>query len=160
MPRLILMRHAKSDWATGQPDHERPLNRRGRTAATALGQWLRAQGHIPDQAIVSSAQRTFETFEGLDLDLEPQFTRTLYLAEPQTMMAVLHKATGDCVLMIGHNPGIADLAHSLVRRAPAHHGFATYPTGATLVIDFAEPGWGDVRQGVAVDFIVPRDLTD
>jgi phosphohistidine phosphatase len=64
------------------------------------------------------------------------------------------------VLMIGHNPGIAALAASLVRRAPDHGRFADYPTCATLVVRFGADTWGDLRRGTGevVDFVVPRDL--
>ena len=51
MKRLILMRHAKSDWSTGGADHQRPLNKRGRNSAKALGDWLRAQGVNINEAL-------------------------------------------------------------------------------------------------------------
>ena len=38
--RLILLRHAKSDYPLGVPDHDRPLNERGRRDADAAGAWL------------------------------------------------------------------------------------------------------------------------
>ena len=68
MKRLILMRHAKSDWGDPMlPDHDRPLNKRGRRAASALGHWMREAGLRPDQILCSSATRTQETCARLAL---------------------------------------------------------------------------------------------
>ncbi|MBM3347761.1 MAG: histidine phosphatase family protein, partial [Betaproteobacteria bacterium] len=67
---LLLLRHAKSSWAeVGQADHERPLNPRGRKAATLIGQVLRGQGLIPDLVLLSTAGRTVETWERLAAEL-------------------------------------------------------------------------------------------
>jgi phosphohistidine phosphatase len=163
MLRLILMRHAKSDWSRGGlSDHARPLNRRGRASAKVLGDWLRAKTYIPDQVLCSSAERTGETLLRLGFRHEPEtlFTRALYLAEPQEMLDTLKSARGSCVLMIGHNPGICDMAQLLVNEPPAHDRFDDYPTGATLVCDFEADNWQDVywRQGKVVDFVIPREL--
>jgi phosphohistidine phosphatase len=63
-------------------------------------------------------------------------------------------------MMIGHNPGIADFAGRIVAVPPRNPEFARYPTGATLVAEFAVDNWEDVGfgSGVTVDFIVPREL--
>ena len=164
MRRLILMRHAKSDWSfAGLDDHARPLNKRGRTSAQALGNWLRTNDYLPDEIICSSAQRTGETLLGLGLDpaTPTRFTRALYHAGAEAMHEVLQTATGDCVLMLGHNPGICDFAHRLVSARPAHDRFFYYPTGATLVCDFDAYSWNDIgwRKGQPIDFIIPRELT-
>ena len=134
MKRLILMRHAKSDWSAGATsDHDRPLNERGRQGATALGGWLRAQDRLPDEVLCSSAERTGETYLRLGLapDTPVTFTRTLYLATSHDILTVLHGATGETVLMLGHNPGITDAASEFVRIPPAHPKFDAYPAGAT-----------------------------
>ncbi len=161
MKTLILMRHGKSSW--GDPtldDHDRCLNERGIASAKALGDWLRDKGYSPDMALVSTALRTRETFAELSLPCGPQYHGTLYLAEPDVMLASLRKAVGDTVLMIGHNPGIGWLAQDLVTHPPAHPRFDDYPTGATLVVRFAVKDWAEVRPGggEVLDFIAPRDL--
>jgi phosphohistidine phosphatase len=163
MLRLILMRHAKSDWDDPMlSDHDRPLNARGRRSAQALGDWMRTRGYLPEQVLCSSAVRTGETLKLLDLSPAPdaRFTRKLYLAEPDVMMDVLNSATGKTVLMVGHNPGIAMMAERLVKAAPAHDRFHDYPTGATLVCDFDAPDWARAgwHQGKLVDFVIPREL--
>jgi len=161
MKRLILMRHAKSDWDhPNLEDHERPLNKRGRASAKALGDWLRAKAYLPDQALVSFAERTQETFARLALDITPDIKERLYLASPDMMYDHLMQATGDTVLMIAHNPGSAYFAEGMLAIGPNHQQFDTYPTGATLVADFDIDRWIELqpRTGKAIDFTVPRDL--
>ncbi|MEL6449984.1 MAG: histidine phosphatase family protein [Pseudomonadota bacterium] len=158
---LILMRHAKSSWdSPNLADHDRPLNPRGQAAAVAIGDWMRAQGNVPDAAVSSSSQRTGETFVGLGLDVPVSFTQTLYHAGPEVMMEVLRGQSADTVLMLGHNPGIADFADRLVSAPPRHPRFADYPTGAVTVIEFDAPTWGDIgwRAGVPVAFVIPREV--
>ncbi len=158
---LILMRHAKSSWTTpGLADHDRPLNNRGFRSATALGEWMWDADLRPDQVFCSSATRTLQTFAGLGLDIEATSVPQLYHAGPQTMLTVLQSATGQCVLMVGHNPGICAFAHDLVGRAPRHDRFFDYPTGATLVVRFDATDWSNItpRSGVVIDFVIPREL--
>ncbi len=159
---LILMRHAKSSWGDpGLADHDRPLNARGRRSARALGSWLRAQGLRPDQVLSSSARRTRETFAGLDIAAEAVFTEALYHAGPAELFKALRGATGRCVLMLGHNPGIAYFAAELLRTAPDHPRFHDYPTCATLVAEFDSP-WNRVapHAGRVRAFVIPRELPD
>ncbi|WP_417522933.1 SixA phosphatase family protein [Marinovum sp.] len=159
--RLILMRHAKSSWDTPrQDDHSRPLNGRGRRSAEALGEWLRSKGYQSNAALSSDAERTRETFARLELDCPVRFTPALYLADTGTMLERLRQAEGRCVLMIGHNPGIGAFAARLVACPPTHPRFDDYPTGATLVADFAGDDWSEVGYGTGavVDFVVPRAL--
>ncbi|MFE3838352.1 SixA phosphatase family protein [Pseudogemmobacter sonorensis] len=165
MKRLILTRHAKSSWDDPTtPDHDRPLNERGKAAAADLGQWLASRGHVPQEVLCSDSLRTRKTFSGLApalpsppvLELKP----VLYHAGPDVMLAVLRRGTADVVMMIGHNPGIAEFAHRLVAKTPISSQFTRYPTGATLVVDFSVESWDEVRfgQGITVDFVVPREI--
>lgn len=163
MLRLILMRHAKSAWGgVDIPDHERPLNGRGRASAAALGDWIRQNGYTPEQVLCSSAQRTGETLFGLKLAPKPVtlFSKALYLSEAQTMLETLHSATAQNVLVLGHNHGVCEMAHRLLFEPPEHHRFSDYPTGATLVCDFDLRSWAEVKwhTGKVVDFVIPREL--
>ncbi|MHA7876717.1 SixA phosphatase family protein [Roseivivax sp.] len=160
MRRLILMRHAKSDWHQGLEDHDRPLNKRGRRSADALGRWLREEGWQPDAAVLSSAMRTVETLGRLDLDCPVRTSRALYLAAPAEILEALREEEAETLLVVGHNPGIAFLAQALVARAPAHARFDDYPTGATLVVEFEVSDWADLASGSGrvVDFVIPREL--
>lgn len=162
--KLILTRHAKSSWDDPLvDDFDRALNARGRRAAPTIAGWLAGQGHIPGEVLHSSASRTTETwalmaphFPGVPAHSQDQ----LYHAGAERMLKVLQQATGDTVLMIGHNPGIADFASRLLTRPVDHPRFDDYPTAATLIAEFEIPRWQDVRFGTgrAIDFIVPRDL--
>jgi phosphohistidine phosphatase len=163
--RLILTRHAKSSWDDPlMSDHDRPLNERGKAAAADLGEWLASRGYVPGQVLCSDALRTRKTWSGIApalpgtpiLDLKP----ALYHAGPDVMLAVLRHATADVVMMIGHNPGIGEFAHRIVARTPLNAEFQRYPTGATLVCDFAVESWADVDwgQGSVDDFIIPREI--
>lgn len=163
MKRLILMRHAKSDWSGGQSnDHDRPLNARGRAASADLGEWLRRNTIIPDQVLCSSAMRTSETFVRLALPSETPLeqTRALYLADADHILATLQKATGSTVLMLGHNPGIGMAAEAVLAELPDHPQFVQYPTGATLVAEFDIDTWDQAAWGKAIarHFVVPREL--
>lgn len=163
--RLILTRHAKSSWDDPlMSDHDRPLNERGKAAAQDLGGWLASRGYLPEQVLCSDAQRTWETWSTIAgqlptqpvLDLKP----SLYHASADVMLAVLRRASAGVVMMVGHNPGIAEFAHRIVSRAPLNAEFKRYPTGATLVCDFAAESWEEVNwaMGSVDDFVVPREL--
>ncbi|WGW05260.1 SixA phosphatase family protein [Tropicibacter oceani] len=162
MKRLILMRHAKSDWSFNLEDHARPLNTRGVKSAKALGDWLRRTGTLPDEVLCSDAARTRETLKLLGIDAPIRFDADLYLAEPERMLDRLRDATGDTVLLIAHNPGICALAHDLLAAEPDHDRFDTYPTGATLVAQFDIDSWETLEPGTgrALDFVIPHDLIE
>lgn len=164
--RLILTRHAKSDWDDPlMSDHDRPLNARGKAAAADLGEWLGAHGYVPGEVLCSDALRTRNTWSGVApalpgtpvLSLKP----ALYLAGPDQMLRVLRTASEDTVMMIGHNPGIGELAAMSSQTPPSNPAFGRYPTGATLVVDFDIEDWANVqfRTGTVVDFVVPREIT-
>ncbi len=163
--RLILTRHAKSSWDNANlADRDRPLNARGRAAAVDLGLWLASRGYVPDEVICSDATRTRETWEAIAPSLPgapaARLTEKLYQAGPDVMLAMLRHASGDTVLMLGHNPGIAEFAQRLVLRAPLNGEFQRYPTAATLVVEFPIDNWADLAPGTGAtdDFIVPKEI--
>lgn len=163
--RLILVRHAKSSWDDPlMPDHARPLNARGQRSAAAIGAWLTSRGHLPDEVLCSNAVRTIETWaylsRGLQEAPEAKLLPTLYNAAAEVILAVLRHATGAEVMIIAHNPGLAEFAHRLVNRTPLHPDFQHYPTGATLVAEFEIASWEEAAFGTAgvVDFVTPREL--
>ncbi len=145
-------------------DHDRPLNDRGKLAAADLGQWLASRDYVPSEVLCSDALRTRKTWSGVApalpgspvLELKP----ALYHAGAEVMLAVLKHASADTVMMIGHNPGIAEFAERLVAKAPLNPEFHRYPTGATTVIDFTVENWQDVTfgSGICADFIIPREI--
>lgn len=163
--RLLLIRHAKSDWSgPSLPDHERPLNARGRRDAPRMGQWIADQGLAPAEALCSDATRTRETL-ALMLPLWPapprlDHRRELYHATPEAMLAVLEGAEAEAVALVGHNPGIGRLAASLVRRAPDHPRWDDFPTCAVAALSFEAPDWPSLPPGTGemLAFAVPADL--
>lgn len=159
--RLVLLRHAKSSWDDPTlDDRARPLNKRGRRSAKALGLWLKDIGITPDLTLCSDAVRATETFQRLKTAGEVRVMPELYMADPDTMLAALQQADGACVLLIGHSPGIADFAQRLVASPPPHARFADYPTGATLIVDIPMVDWtaGHFGTSRVVNFITPREL--
>jgi phosphohistidine phosphatase len=163
--RLILTRHTKSSWDDPlTPDHERKLNARGIAAAADLGGWLASRGYVPQEVLCSDAKRTQETWSGLSAKLPGEagllLKPALYNAGPDVMLAVLRHAKADTVMMIAHNPGIAEFAQRLAAHAPRNPEFSRYPTGATLVLEFGVSDWAEVGYGggVTLDFIVPREI--
>lgn len=151
--RLILVRHAKSDWDNPDlADHDRPLNPRGRRAARLLGDWLAGRGYEPEEVLCSTSLRTCQTWEGAeaavlesrpDLVLLPQ----LYNADADMLMQVLRQARQQTVMMIAHNPGIGEFAAKLPAQPPFDEMFRKYPTAATLVVDFQIDDWSAVQPG-------------
>ena len=114
MQRLILLRHAKSDYPPGVPDHDRPLNARGRRNAATIAERLQpylATGSTV-VAAVSTATRTQETWEIVNRALAVQHwsDRSLYLADPPTLLEVASVMQADVGIIVGHNPGLEELA--------------------------------------------------
>ena len=166
MKRLILIRHAKSSWdAPFTGDHDRSLNERGQEAARTVGAWLKQQGYLPDHVQCSTARRCLETWQGIKetagLDLSPEFVRGIYHASSDAMMTILNRAEGDTLMMLGHNPGIADFAERLIDGPPPdNEKFYQYPTAAVTILDFDVADWALVNFGTGrlVDFVTPRDI--
>ncbi|MCL1629555.1 histidine phosphatase family protein [Roseibaca sp. V10] len=163
--RLILTRHAKSDWDNPlDSDHSRPLSARGVDSAPRIGRWLSGKGYLPGQALVSDATRTRQTWDLIAAELPdapvPEVDRYLYLAGPDVLLGRLRRATAPCVMLVAHNPGTGEFAAAVLQSPVAHDAFNRYPTCATLVAEFDLPDWSslDYKTGRAADFIVPRDL--
>ena len=182
MRQLLLLRHAKSSWDdASQPDHARPLNASGRAAASLMRDTLRKLGLVPDVVLVSSARRTLQTLDALapwdeTPIIEPM--DQLYLAAPAQILRVAATVseTVRSLMIIGHNPGL----HELALRLAGLHGASSsgsigrqlavgFPAGA--LAEFTIPGaWQELaasgedaeRQvgGRLVPFICPRDLTE
>ena len=178
MRQLLLLRHAKSSWDDpALSDHARPLNARGRRAAAAMAQAMRDLGLMPDIVLVSSARRTLQTLESLTPFDDPALIEpmdALYLAPWRGILAAIQEVpeTARSLLVIGHNPGLHELAMELAGigtaggTAPSGRGGATaqrlaegYPTGALVEFSIASP-WHLLEPGGGrlIRFIQPRDL--
>lgn len=120
--RLILMRHAKSSWEGAQPDHQRPLNPRGRRDAPKVAHELASLGWEPDLVLLSDSRRTTETWQRMArwFQSSPPVLprRSLYLSG---FGAVQHELMGldpsaQTVLALGHNPDWEAAANFLAGR--------------------------------------------
>lgn len=159
------MRHAKSSWDDPtQDDFDRVLNGRGRKSAKSIARWLVEKGYLPDVVLVSAARRTVETWERMANTMPETATMesspALYLATSDIILATLKAQTAPSVMVICHNPGIAEFAQAALTEPPQHLKFRQYPTAATCVIEFPQSKWSDIHWGAGqcVDFTVPRDL--
>ena len=161
--RLIVMRHAKSDWESGaQTDHDRPLNGRGRRDAPRVARRLVKLGWIPDYVTSSDSQRTRETWDLMEPEFREieghDFCRALYHAGPAELMERLAVLTGDVqtVLALGHNPGW----QAAVEFLSGERIQMTTANAALLQIGAAD--WraaaGDAGGWKLVDVVRPKEL--
>jgi phosphohistidine phosphatase len=171
MRRLLLLRHAKSDWSGSQPDHGRPLAARGRAAAPQLGHYLARHGLVPDRVLCSTAVRARETWELLvgAFDAPPpvSFLDNLYDVDAKALLAVVKQTPADVhsLLLIGHNPGIEDLAALLIAAGDIETRqrlLEKFPTAALAVIDFPLDDWAKLHPeaGRLDRFVTPRLLEE
>jgi phosphohistidine phosphatase len=124
------------------PDHERPLNKRGRQAAQKMGKFMRSAALLPDYVLASSAKRVQETLSlwsnSSGYAGQVGSYRALYLAEPAVYIEHLRELsdpTQPCVMCVGHNPGLEMLVSLMTGVG------ATMPTAALAHIEFAIDNW-------------------
>lgn len=167
MKILGLLRHAKSDWDdVGKRDFDRDLNDRGRKGARLMGEHIHDQGQHWDLVLASPAARAKQTLEEAMPDTPVKWDERLYLADPATIMDVLHELVGDieAVLVVGHNPGLQEMLFELVPSEAECKDFdeaaTKYPTAAFSVFELGVDDWAKVGRncGRLVHFKRPRDL--
>lgn len=153
--RLLLMRHAKSDWSVeGQSDHDRSLNARGRGDAPRIAQWLLDEQLVPDAVLSSTAMRTRETISRMNETWRAPvtnvtFSESLYLASPEMILHVVCTSAGaaQTLLVLGHNPGMSYLASMLSRER------IELPTAAIAIFDCVLKDWSDLQGSTEVRFV-------
>ena len=175
--RLLLMRHAKSDWKdVGLGDKARPLNSRGKATAPMMANWVFEHDYLPNLVICSGAIRTQQTLELMmqqwttiqttnpSLEL-PQviIDDSLYLASDSLILSIAQSgATGNesgaCIMMLGHNPGMEVLASKLSGCD------IVMPTGAiAILVPSSTDGewpedWQDAKMWKWRGLVKPREL--
>jgi phosphohistidine phosphatase len=151
MIRLVLVRHAKSDW--GDPrldDHDRPLNDRGIRDAPRMARKLAGTDFRPEVILSSTALRARTTAEafaaefGVAVDLEAE----LYGAPGRTLLTTAAASGARRVIVVAHDPGMTALAGQLSSGEIAH-----MPTCAVATFTWDEDDWG------LVDALDPVDWT-
>ena len=167
MKRLYLLRHAKSSWKdTSLPDHDRPLAGRGRRAAKAIARHMRAHDMEPELVLCSTARRARETLEGIEPAVDTRAIEVesdLYAATAPALLERLRSIpdTVESVMVIGHNPGLQELALDLAHPASATSELAAkYPTAALARLAFEGSSWQELDRDTAelVELVRPRDL--
>jgi phosphohistidine phosphatase len=174
MRRLMLLRHSKTenDAPSGR-DQDRRLDKRGRTEAAEIGGWIGRHPPFPDSVLVSSAIRAHQTWEIAweamkDSVPEPrvELLPELYGADPSQLLQAVRDASAadpQRLMLVGHNPGMHELALALAGSGDAAGRKAladNLPTSGLAVFDFAVDDWADVafRRGRLVQFVSPKLL--
>jgi phosphohistidine phosphatase len=173
MRTLYLLRHAKSSW--GDPDvddRDRPLNERGRRAASQLAEHLRLSGCRPELVVCSPALRTRQTLDlvaiGLGVQARVRVDESVYGATAAALWRLvrdLPDSAGE-VLVVGHNPGLHELAASLADSgdtdddATRERLRAKLPTCSLVTLAWPGDTWVGLRKSATVlhNFVTPRDL--
>lgn len=154
--RLVLLRHAKSDWPD-VADHERPLAKRGKRDAPLVGRWLASSGYLPDGVVCSTARRARQTWELAAATLTQisgaappvRYEPRVYEASVLGLLMLVREFSDDerTMLIVGHNPGLAELAVGMT--APPPEPPSAFPTAAVAVLglagDWAAAGPGQAR---------------
>jgi phosphohistidine phosphatase len=148
---LTLVRHAKSSRDYPElSDFERPLNPRGRKEAPAIAARLRKADVKPDLLISSPATRAIATArlfaEELNMHLdEIVLNPHIYEASAWTLLHIVRTLPPefDDAMLFGHNPGISNFAHDLVKECP----FDEMPTSAAVRIELPARGWSLIQPG-------------
>ena len=136
-------------------DFDRKLSRRGREAATELGELLRKERLVPDLVLVSAAKRTRQTWERIAAELATKVTereaRALYLAGPSKIMDAVRRAPAEArrLMVVGHNPGMENLLERLTGEA------REFPTCALAILALDIDDWRRAEDATLERFIVP-----
>jgi phosphohistidine phosphatase len=172
MKRLYLLRHAKTVAAEpGFDDHARALTVRGMHDAGAMARYMRKSGFAPELMLISTSARTRQTADLVlrEIPAKTDYRESLYLAEAGKILGMVQAVPSGVsgVMVVGHNPGLEDLAVLLAREKVARKERARrdvleekFPTAALAVLDFDVDKWRELRpgEGKLADFVRPRDL--
>jgi len=168
MHTLYLLRHAKSSWSDPMlPDRERPLSPRGRRDAKRMAEHLAGLGIEPELVLCSPAERTRETLElmrpALGAGSTVRLETELYAASSAELLErlrVVPEAVAS-VMLIGHNPGLQDLALALASAGAGLEQLeAKFPTAALATLTLATTTWSRLSEADAVldAYVVPKRL--
>jgi len=161
MKTLLILRHAKSSWKKPVADHDRPLNKRGKSDAPRMGRVLREAGLQPDLIITSTAKRARRTADKVARHSgypgEIELSGELYLAGPEGYRRVLRGVSDahESVLVVGHNPGLEMLVAALTGQSE------TLPTAALAHVRVEIERWDEFDEnarGTLVALWQPRLL--
>jgi phosphohistidine phosphatase len=170
MRRLLLLRHAKAERSEpGTKDFARVLIDRGRKDAAKIGAYMAAHALVPDRVVLSPAARTQETWKYAAAAFRPapaaMSAERVYDATPHSILAVIKDtpASVHTLLVIGHNPGLHELAVMLIAAGDIdarERLREKLPTSGLVIIDFAFDNWGKLhpQSGRLERFVSPKTL--
>lgn len=156
--QLVVIRHAKAADPGATTDHERALTERGHADARAMGGWLKEQGGRVDLVLCSTALRTRETWadivESSGLGALVEHDERIYNASVERLLDVIGEEGGPSrrIALVGHAPGIPDLAATLTAGQESDGGGAAldagFPTCTAAILDVEVP-WKRLASGTA-----------
>jgi phosphohistidine phosphatase len=168
--QLMLLRHAKAEKAaSGMRDRDRKLNARGQGDAAMIATYMVRHDLQPHRILVSSAQRTRETWGCMAeafAALPVAYDDRLYESGAETILTVIRELgrAANALLVVGHNPGMHDLARLLLAPPAREAGELDegLPTAGLVVIEFAGKDWRKLalRSGRLARFVTPRLIKD
>ncbi len=164
MKKLFLLRHGAA--GGGANDKSRPLAPRGKQDIFRLGQYLKTSRMLPDHIFCSSALRTRETFDqiqaGTAILLPVDFCDDLYLADAEYMIRLIQNFDQkiSAAMIIAHNPGLAQIFHSLSQDPSNEHHSLAFPTGTLAIISFDIDDWSELKNdsGQILPVIIPAKM--
>jgi phosphohistidine phosphatase len=171
MRRLLLLRHAKSDWPDGIDDAMRPLAERGRNDAPEMGRAITKAKIVPEFAFISPATRTRQTWELAALEFDKIVAvieeSALYAASEKTILDIIRSAPSsvETLMIVGHNPGLERLARSFAKSGnpdAIRRVEKKYPTCGLAVIELPISSWKEAAPpaGRLEMFLTPKIISD
>lgn len=148
MKQILLLRHAKTEEAGGgMRDFDRRLTEAGQAAARAIGARARELGLKPDRVLCSPAARAMQTLDLFMQSLDPghtlgriDFKDDLYEQDEERLGELIAEVgDSDALLLVGHNPSMEALAHSLSGSR------TTIKPGDLVVLTFEADGFQEAR---------------
>jgi phosphohistidine phosphatase len=165
---VILLRHGKSSWSDSTlADIDRPLAPRGERASRRIAKYMRRKKIRPEIVLCSPSLRTRQTLDAIKPSLGKrcpvEVVPQLYAASEQELLERLQALpeSVSSVMLIGHNPGLQNLALVLASRgADLPQLEQKFPTGVLATLAVHSQSWAALRPGDAelVDYVLPRQL--
>ena len=165
--RVVVIRHAKSDYPPGVADHDRPLAERGRREAPAIGRWLGAHfnwSNEPPTVLVSTAARAQQTWSLAAEHLSSRWTGITHVDEPRayeasvaTLRGLIQDRLSSDVILVAHNPGLEHLVGQARSGAARDAAARRFPTSAIAVLETEDSEAWRMGNYTCVDYVVARD---
>ncbi len=164
MKTLYLLRHAKSSWKNPELlDFERPLNRRGKKDAPAMGKFLKSQKIEIEMLVCSPAKRTRKTAKKVAKEIaypkqQILYKKEIYEANVADLFGIVQETPNEIssLMLVGHNPSLNDFANLLLSENPIEN----IPTAGIVAISFAVNSWQEIEEntGKLLFFEYPQKL--